>query len=552
MRLHFALAALALALLATIALVVCDQVGGAGGSLPPTATDAVARKGLPGPESRPDGDAEVGGKGAAEVPRQRTEISAADSEPAHTSLRGIFVSPTGVWPGGGEAALFKAPALPEGGMLGLFSAGMQASRKKPDKPGQDDKAQARAQQNADLELLVKSGKPVQTVELDGHGGFVFHNPPPGKFLVQVRHHHLRDAKRVEVEVRRGEHIDLGLLKTRIAGSLLVLVSDPDGQPVPGARLKLQRPMDMSKFMKPGSQMDIMGLIREVVPASARTDARGAYLFEALSPEVSWTLEVSCERLVDQVRTLSVLPGRENLVRIELETGAGMDVRVLDPDGKPRHHARLRVTFPDLKKPDHEVGMGMNIGGDAVSKTYHTDTRGLRHISGLAPGRCEVQLQVVGFLHETKKLVLAADTKAELTFKLDPGATITGRVIDEEGAAVPDARVNHIKAQGFSILGMAFSDILDDVQSMKLEHQGMRVDDDGRFVLGGMQPNEAVQLMAVGPGFDAKKTRRLRAGARGVEIKLRRRAELAGVVRTAESDEVVTDFSVKIQKRSFMV
>ena len=80
----------------------------------------------------------------------------------------------------------------------------------------------------------------------------------------------------------------------------------------------------------------------------------------------------------------MLPGRENLVRVELRGGARMDVRVLDPDGKPCRRARVKVTFPDLRKPNPVAGIGFNQDRQVVSKTYHTGTvkvEALRRVDG---------------------------------------------------------------------------------------------------------------------------------------------------------------------------
>ncbi|MHC5070716.1 MAG: MSCRAMM family protein, partial [Planctomycetota bacterium] len=559
MRLRFALAVLVLALLATVAWVYGDRIWGSRGTVPPAA-GAGDSTGLAGTKSEPGADDRTKGMATTEGAAERTEITG-DTEAAHTSLRGIFVSPTGVWPGGGQVGLFKAPKLPEGGAMGMFSAGMQMARLKrrgsEKEGGKDSKRSAAARRKAEeLESLVRRGKPVQTVELDAHGGFVLHNPPAGRFLVRIQHPHLIDAKKVEVELHLGRHIDLGVLPTRLAGSLLVLVSDAEGQPVSGAHLELHQQMDMSDFMKPGAAIDILGMIQKLVPRSGKTDARGAHVFAGLGDDVPWTLSVSSERLVDQHRPVAVLPGRENLVRVELHGGARMDVRVLDPDGKPRRRARLKVTFPDLRKPNPVAGVGFNQDRQVVSKTYHTGTDGRQSMYGLPAGRCQVEVLVAGFLQEKQEVVFGEDPgkdqKAELVFRLDPGATITGQVIDENGDPVPDARVKYVKPQGLGILGLGFSDVLDQVQIIEVERRGLRVDKEGRFTLGGMQPNEAVQLLAAAPGCDANKSRRLHAGATGVVIKLLRRAELVGVVRTAEAGKPVTDFSVDIQKRSFMV
>jgi protocatechuate 3,4-dioxygenase beta subunit len=538
MRLRLALTVLALALVATIAWVYADQIWGSRGEVPTTATPGdqdTTKKGEVG---------EKGEKQAAEADERTPLVGEAEAaaEPSHTSLRGCFASPGGVWPGGGQVALFVAPKMPEGGTMGMFSQGMQANR-------QFEKGNAKAKE---LEALLLPGKPVRTAELAMDGGFLLNNPPPGTFLVQIQHPHLINGRKVEVKIERGKHIDLGTLPTRLAGSLLVLVADPTGRPVAGAHVELHKQMDIRNFMKPGAAMDVLGMIRSMLPRSARTDSRGACMFESLDPETSWTLVVSSRKLVDENRVVKVIPGRRRVVTVELATGAELSLLVVDPDGKPRPRTAGKVTFPDLKKPGTVVGFGVRAGGDAVTKRWVTDQQGHQLLVGLAPGRCVVEVMEVGFLRQKKELVLTQDKKAEVRFQLDHGATVTGQVIDEEGKPIPAARVKHTKSQGFSILGMGFSDILDQVQAVEVERRGLQVDQEGRFVLGGMQPNEAVQILAAARGFDGQKTKTLRAGATGVVIRLRRQAQLAGVVHAADTNRPLGDFTVKVQKRSFMV
>lgn len=535
MRLRLALTVLVLALVATIAWVYGDQIWG-GSEQPPQ--EEVAAGAESGAKSR-NAKAKAKAKAKAEAGERAPLTPGAGApgkttEPPHTSVRGSFTSPGGVWPGGGRVALVAAPEMPEGGTMGMLGRGMEKTRAR------------------EFEALLGPGKAAQAADLGVEGGFLLHDPPEGSFLVEIQHPHLINGRKVEVQVERGRHVDLGTLPTRLAGSLLVLVADPEGRPVAKAHVELHRQMDIGNFMKPGAAMDVLGMMRSMMPRSAKTDSRGACTFASLDPETSWTLAVSSHELVDDHRTVAVLAGGRRVVCVELSTGAELRLSVVDPDGKPRPRVAGKVTFPGLEKPATVIGFGVRAGGDAVTRQWLTDEQGERVLRGLAPGRCVVEVAEVGFLRQRQELVLAKDKQSEVRLQLDPGATVRGQVTDEDGKPVPGARVKHTKSEGFAILGMGFSDILDQVQTMEVERRGLKVDQEGRFVLGGMQPNEKVQVMAAAPGFDGQKSRPVEAGATGVVIQLRRRAELAGVVRAAESGDVVKDFTVKVQKRSFMV
>ena len=73
--------------------------------------------------------------------------------------------------------------------------------------------------------------------LDPQGGFVIEEPPVGLFEVQLSHPHLRVTETVETRIVEGSHTDLGEISASLAASLLVLVSDDQGQPVANASLQ---------------------------------------------------------------------------------------------------------------------------------------------------------------------------------------------------------------------------------------------------------------------------------------------------------------------------
>ena len=202
MKLRLILALLVTALLVTMAWVYADQIWGTTAA---ERTDIATGTGTGGQREEPG--KQTGPEATTSPERQRlttqplTTQPKDTGEPAHTSLRGAFVSPTR-WLGGGRVVLLQAPQLPEGGAMGMYGLGMEKRR-----AGQRGKKYSKGTRKrmAQLQGLMSPGKPLVTLDLDQNGAFVLHNPPAGLFLVEIRHPHLVNAAKVEVQVRRGQH-----------------------------------------------------------------------------------------------------------------------------------------------------------------------------------------------------------------------------------------------------------------------------------------------------------------------------------------------------------
>ena len=337
--------------------------------------------------------------------------------------------------------------------------------------------------------------------------------------------------------------------------MLILVSDPDGRPVEGADLELGKQMNIQQFMDPSALEDLGSIIGQVMPQKAKTDERGAYQFGGLETGTLWNLSIEKRGFIEQYRELQMLPGRENLVRVELSTGGRLEVTVVGPDGQPYDGANLQIRFPDLRRPA-PVSVGMQFGGgagaDVVSHKLRTEDDGVASIEGLPAGRAELQLRTAGFLRESRDLTVTFDATAEATFRLDAGLAITGRVIDESGAPIPGAYVMHMALAGQKVMGMDLTSIIGlDMLSIGLKERGVECDEHGRFVLGGFEEGEETALIAGADGFDANRLEDVTAGS-DVEIALLRSCQLTGTVVAEPGGVPIPAFAARLEKRAFLV
>ncbi|MEM7200936.1 MAG: carboxypeptidase regulatory-like domain-containing protein [Planctomycetota bacterium] len=471
------------------------------------------------------------GPGASPPARQRVA--------AETVLHGAFAPPSGAWPGGGEAELHAAPEMPEGGFFGALGGAMGRT-----------KGSMQTSQREVLTAIFGRSDPVTSVAVDATGAFRFEEPPPGRYRLVLRHPQLAASERTAFEVAEGDDVDVGILGTQLAGSLVVLVADPEGQPVAGAEVELGHKLDMAQFADPKVMSDMETLFKDMAPREMQTDERGVARFHGLDRE-AWTLSIEAAHLVDHLRDVRVEVGRETWVQVELGRGADLAVRVLDDEGQPRDDARLRIRWPGAADP---ALLGSTIQArDAEGRTAWTGEDGLARLRGLRPGTAEVRVVTPGFLEESREVVLVVGEERAIEFRLGMGQTVAGRILDEDDAPIPTARVLRLKILGQQVMGMDVGGFVGvDLLGSRVAARGVPVEPDGTFVLGGFEPGEEVHLVAAAGGYDAVRAPTLVAGATGVELRLLRATTLRGRVVAEPDGAPVAEFEARLEKKVWLV
>lgn len=499
-------------------------------------------------QAPPGAEAEAAPSREAEPPP--TRAATRQQATIHTSVRGRFAPLPGLVLHTAEVDLAPAPEQLEGGVMGMLSLGTEMARLKR-------KAQAAGEKPDDslvrlrMQRLLGRSEPVMTAPLARNGTFAFRNPAPGRYVVRIRHPLARSADESAFELRRGDHVDLGLLHAGSAASLLAVVADPEGRPVPGVQVELRRQIDVTRLMNPAALGDPLMILRGVVPLERRTDARGTVRYVALPAEARWHIRVEAAGFVDQQRPVHLLTGRENLVRIDLDRGARIRVTVLDEQGVGRAGVRVSVSFPDIEQAGPVRGVP---GRERETwKQRRTSSVGGRvDLAGLPGGRALVEATPVGYLAARRELVLAPDGDVAVELRLERGETISGRVLDAAGAPLPTARVLPAHLGDSKLMGTNMADFLGDLMHLEVERQGIAVDARGRFTLGGLSRGQTTTLMAAAPGFDLGRIDGISAGTQNAEFRLEKAVSLRGIVRGEPDGAPVPDFTVKLERRAFLI
>lgn len=225
-------------------------------------------------------------------------------------------------------------------------------------------------------------------------------------------------------------------------------------------------------------------------ASGYTDERGELTFRELSPG-KLRLIVAHSRHVRHERSVAI-EASSTRVEIELSGAAVLRARVLDTRGAAVEGASVK-----LGAGTHELGR------------CETAADGVCEIGELEPGKLAVVVHSGRHRTLSTEIALApSETPVEHSFTLAQGSTLSGRVVDERGAAVPGAKVgSNDESGGFST-----------------------ADSEGRFELAGLGTSP-VNVFATAEGFAPRHLRAVRPGSLNLELRLERPASVGASVVT---------------------
>jgi hypothetical protein len=261
------------------------------------------------------------------------------------------------------------------------------------------------------------GPPLQEVQTEKDGGFRV----PGlrrdkRFNIAVQHPDYVEALVSGVKAPTEE---LVRVEMKAAHGLAGRVVGPEGEPVAGASLSRAVELETLLSMDPSNILRPLGV----------TDAEGGFAVTGLAPG-PLNLQVRAEgyqsRRVDGLQ----IPEDRDLadVKIALERGAWLAVRVLSTDGEPVPGVQVTV-LPDEKTLARyeDPFSSLNL--------IRTDAHGACRVNLPGPGSYNVVVSGNRSLSQNVKAGAGA-TPVELRFPL--GVEVSGRVLGEDGAVVPGA------------------------------------------------------------------------------------------------------------------
>ncbi len=204
-----------------------------------------------------------------------------------------------------------------------------------------------------------------------------------------------------------------------------IVDATSGLPVPGARV-----------------MVIAGLMNRMSPLTSVADAAGRFRFPAVAPGPVLVFGAEADGYPAASFTLGGEQGHAveadavTIIDLELEPGVRVAGRIRDARGRPVAYAT--VTFADPRR--RSEGPRSAISG----------TDGAYEVEGLRPGTVhEVRIRASGFapfVQDDQARVEITTGFMELDFELEAGASLSGHVVNPEGAPVRGARLR-VRALG---------------------------------------------------------------------------------------------------------
>jgi protocatechuate 3,4-dioxygenase beta subunit/uncharacterized protein (DUF2141 family) len=156
----------------------------------------------------------------------------------------------------------------------------------------------------------------------------------------------------------------------------------------------------------------------------------------------------------------------------------------------------------------------------------TDEKGLAVFEKLPPNFYDFFVEANGLTFVARQRVLVQkDTVASFALELSPAQTIEGKVLDEQGQPVADARVGALRLNNFTMFPVTTSDA------------------SGAFTLGGLTGG-AYWVFAVKEGLGQKDVQNVEAGRRDLNIVLPQGGAIALKVLDAATAKPVHEFGVR--------
>ena len=232
------------------------------------------------------------------------------------------------------------------------------------------------------------------------------------------------------------------------------IEDESGKPVAGAKVEIRMPATS------GSDHFYFNL------ATVKSDSQGRWQCDG-APNDPSCLDISVEHadFIEGHAAGSVeMKGLKHCLR--LQRGTTVAGQVLDAKGQPLKGA--------------SAILGLETLGDGGTKTT-TDAHGRFELKRCAGGPSAVTVQAEGFAPQCQRIIVAQG-KTPLSLRLEPAATIRGRVVDVHGKPLAKVNVYADTWQGLRNLGVQLT-----------------TDMDGRFVWKNA-PRDSVLFHLCADGF----------------------------------------------------
>lgn len=259
-------------------------------------------------------------------------------------------------------------------------------------------------------------------------GFFSVSAPPSTYDLLIRHpeYSPRIVPRL-VAAHDGERRDLGSVQLARQWTLRGSLFDQEGDPVSGAEVAvLHRAVNAAGTTIRQSVDQTTGI------AESRPDGSfslsGIPVLEGQGIDIRAAKAGYRDAFLRNVRTPI-----DETVQLELRRNAVLQGMVYDLERRPVAGARVRA---DQSAPG--LGYAEKPLDDSLSTT--TDADGRFILPDLSPGPTRVEVTADDYLPARQRVELEPGARAGEEFLLEPAEELSGFVVDSEGSAVEDARV----------------------------------------------------------------------------------------------------------------
>ncbi len=394
------------------------------------------------------------------------------------------------------------------------------------------------------------GEAVAKAQVGRDGSFRFVSPPIGRFSLVLDHPFYYFKEAPLVRTLEDKAVVVGPFPATLGGLIEVRATDAQGLPLRDVRLRMQSRPDFSKMMDPAKAGDPSMWVKAFLPIQEKTDARGRAFFRGLGAG-NLLLHGSKKGFAAQFQEVMVRPGMRRIVHLVFPKGLFLEVLVQDPESGPVKEASVRVELP---KGATTWGMGMS-GAQMKRESFSqkTDASGIARFDTLRPGPLNLQIRAPGFVRVFKEIPSLQGVKNPLLVRLDRGLAFEGTVTDLQSLPLKGVRVAPLRELGQEVMGFSSSAILPRKVFEKMaERSGVETDEKGHFSLSGFAKGEKTKLMAVKDEYAVQITPVFTAGTQGIKIRCPKQAVLVGRIVDQKSGAPIPAFSIKVERRAFMM
>ncbi|MBL8694421.1 MAG: carboxypeptidase regulatory-like domain-containing protein [Planctomycetes bacterium] len=304
------------------------------------------------------------------------------------------------------------------------------------------------------------------------------------------------------------------------GGVEGLVRNPKGQPVPNAKIDLFKPIAAQLAMAQGRKTNAAPEIY-----SGKSDLDGRFQIKA-PPSEGWTLIATHPEYARvEIKQVSTPGDSYASYMIDMRAGVRIYGRVTE-EGNVNRPIQGAMVFLD---PPPLAGAFNN--STEMPREVATDGSGAFKFENVAPGQHRMRIKAAGYgSRELGALAVADEETQRQDVFLKPGMSISGRVVDTQGAGVAKARVT---ATTGGISGSFGEELTNDLGEFVLRDL-----EDGRYYIRGE---------ADGYGAGSAEGQPIAAGSVEIVVQLAARSAVQGIVREKASGNPVRQFSVTVKR-----